>query len=343
MSPALLEVEALGVAYRGRRRERVRAVDGVSFAVARGEAVGLVGESGSGKSTIARAIMGLAPVAAGAVRFLGADITRLSFRERRGLYRHVQLVFQDPYGSLNPARTVGQALAEPVEALGRADRSATRARVLAMLERVQLPPEAADRYPHEFSGGQRQRICIGRALMLDPQLLICDEAVSALDLSVQAQILNLLRDLQAASDLSLLFISHDLDVVRHMCDRTVVLYRGRVMEVGDTSPVAAAPAHPYTQALLEAAPVPDPRRQRERRAQHAAAASAGEARQMPADDGCVFAPRCPYAVASCRAHPPALRPAEDGGLVACHRHPEWRDELVLAAPSEPRRRKAAHP
>jgi len=262
---ALLEVRDISVAYR-RGHRRIMGVDGVSLDVAAGETVGLVGESGSGKSTIARAILGLTRVERGAVRFAGEDVTHLGFRARRALYRRMQVVFQDPYGSLNPVRTVGQTLAEPLQAFGVRDRAAVRARVHAMLDRTGLPETAAERYPREFSGGQRQRIAIARALMLAPELVICDEAVSALDLSVQAQILNLLRELQATSGLSYLFISHDLDVVRHLCDRVVVLRHGRVVESGATADVTAAPADPYTRSLLDAAPLPDPRLQRQRRA-----------------------------------------------------------------------------
>ena len=261
----LLEASELVVRYRSGRRV-IAALDGVSLDVRAGETVGVVGESGSGKSTLARAILGLAPVASGRVRFMGQDVTHLGFRKRRELYRSVQLVFQDPYSSLNPSRTIGETLAEPLRAQGQRDRAAIRERVAELLERVELPAEAMERYPGDFSGGQRQRIAIVRALVLSPRLVICDEAVSALDLSVQAQILNLLRSLQFTSGLSYLLISHDLDVVRHMCDRVVVLYRGRVVESGFTAEVTRAPAHRYTAALLDAAPLPNPRMQRNRRA-----------------------------------------------------------------------------
>jgi ABC-type glutathione transport system ATPase component len=261
----LLELEDVVVRYR-RGRRTLTAVDGVSLDVAPGETVGLVGESGSGKSSIARAALGLAPVASGTVRFAGADVTHLPFKRRRELYRQVQVVFQDPYGSLNPSRTIGQTLAEPLLAHGERDRRAVRERVDGMLARVGLPADAHDRYPGAFSGGQRQRIAIIRALMVQPQLVICDEAVSALDLSVQAQILNLLKHLQRERGLSYLFISHDIDVVRHMCDRIVVLNQGKVIESGPAARVSAMPAHPYTRALLDASPVPDPARQRRRHA-----------------------------------------------------------------------------
>ena len=333
MSPAkaLLEVRGLSVHYR-RGRTTFRALDDVSFDVHPGETVGLVGESGSGKSTVARAVLGLAPIQAGSVRFDGRDITNLSFKERRALYRRMQIVFQDPYGSLNPSRTIGRTLAEPLRSYGEHDRAEVRTRVRAMLDQVHLPPAAADRYPSQFSGGQRQRIAIARALMLAPDLVICDEAVSALDLSVQAQILNLLRELQAAKGLGYLFISHDLEVVRHLCDRTIVLYKGRGMEAGPTERLLTAPAHPYTQALREAAPVPNPRLQRERRAApRAAAATVGA--PIAAEAGCPFAPRCPHVVERCRSERPELRALAGGELVACHRADEWRAAPPVPEPS----------
>lgn len=261
----LLEVGELVVRYR-RRRRTITAVGGVSLVAWSGETVGVVGESGSGKSTLARAIVGLAPVASGRVTFRGADVTYLPFGRRRELYRELQLVFQDPYSSLNPARTIGQTLTEPLVALERQDPRDARRRVRELLERVELSGDAMDRYPAEFSGGQRQRIAIVRALVLSPRLVILDEPVSALDLSVQAQILNLLRRLQSESNLSYLLISHDLDVVRHMCDRVVVLYRGKVVEAGTTADVIHSPADDYTAALLAAAPLPDPGLQRARHA-----------------------------------------------------------------------------
>ena len=226
----LLEVRELSVVFNvGRRRPELRAVDGVSFDVAPRETVALVGESGSGKTTIARAILGLVPIAHGSISLGERDITRLSYRERRRLSADLQAVFQDPYSSLNPTRTVGQSLGEALRANKSVSKSATEARVRLLLERVGLTPDAANRYPSRFSGGQRQRIAIARALMADPSLVICDEPTSALDLSVQAQVLNLLRSLQQELELSYLFISHDLAVVRHLARRIIVLYRGRVM------------------------------------------------------------------------------------------------------------------
>jgi len=323
----LLEVRDLSVSYT-RRKAVTSAVDEVTFSVLAGETVGLVGESGSGKSTIARAVLGLAPIRSGLVRFSGQDVTRADRDGRHELYRKVQLVFQDPYSSLNPSRTIGRTLAEPLEAYGERDHALVRTRVRAMLERVQLPGEAADRYPAEFSGGQRQRIAIARALMLSPQLVILDEPLSALDLSVQAQILNLLQDLQAATGLSYILISHDLEVVRHLCDRVVVLYQGRVMETGPAGRVSGQPAHPYTYTLHQASPVPDPRAQQQRRA---AAAAARLPLPAPArsGEGCNFTPRCPYAVSRCWTQRPALRPVPGAGEAACDRFPDWQREIPV--------------
>jgi peptide/nickel transport system ATP-binding protein len=244
---SLLDVRDLTVEFpRGWRRPPLRAVDDVSFSLAPRETVGLVGESGSGKTTIGRAILGLAPVAEGTIRFSGNDITNASYRHRRDLSTTLQVVFQDPYSSLNPTRTIGQTLAEVLRAHGQPPRSEVRERVRFMLQRVGLPADAAQRYPSHFSGGQRQRVAIARALMKQPQLVICDEPTSALDLSVQAQVLNLLRELQRELELSYLFISHDLAVVRHVSHRIIVLYQARIMEQGDAATVYNAPAHPLT-------------------------------------------------------------------------------------------------
>jgi ABC-type glutathione transport system ATPase component len=261
-SVPLLELHDLRVEFagRGRRDRPVTAVDGVSLRVAAGETLGLVGESGSGKSTIGNAVLGLVP-AAGQIRFAGREIGNLPPRERRELARHLQVVFQDPYGSLNPSRTIGSTLARPLRLHRGQTRQAAAERVTEVLRQVGLSPDAARRYPAYFSGGQRQRIAIARALVLEPELVICDEPTSALDLSVQAQILNLLLELQQRLGLAYLFISHDLDVVRHVSDRVAVLHRGRVVEEGPADLVTTSPSHPYTQALLAAVPVPDPRRQ----------------------------------------------------------------------------------
>jgi oligopeptide/dipeptide ABC transporter ATP-binding protein len=323
----LLDVRQLTVTFpRGRGLPPLRAVDGVSFTTAARETVGLVGESGSGKTTIGYAILGLVPVRSGTISFAGGDITHLRHRERRALSAHLQVVFQDPYSSLNPTRTVGQTLSDMLRVHGGARRADVERRVRAMLERVGLPAEAAERYPAHFSGGQRQRIAIARALMVRPRLVICDEPVSALDLSVQAQVLNLLRELQNELELSYLFIAHDLAVVRHLSHRIVVLYRGRVMEEGEAATVYTMPAHPYTRMLVDAAPLPDPELQRRRR----------EGRPRPhvgafaavSDAGCPFAARCPYAIGVCRTLRPQVDRTEAGSLVACHR---WRE---LPPPAE---------
>jgi ABC-type glutathione transport system ATPase component len=266
---SLLEVRGLRVEYRrGRGRPCRVALRDVSLTVAAGETLALVGESGSGKSTLGNAVLGLVRAAAGTIAFRGEDITDASAQRRRALTRHIQAVFQDPYGSLNPARSIGQTLAEPLRAHERVSKAAAEASVAAALKRVGLSPAAAHLYPDQFSGGQRQRIAIARALMASPELIICDEPLSALDLSVQAQVLNLLKRLQRELSVSFLFISHDLAVVRHIADRAVVLYRGQVVETGPAQQVCERPSHPYSRALMAATPLPDPVRQRERRTRH---------------------------------------------------------------------------
>ncbi|MER6992575.1 ABC transporter ATP-binding protein [Saccharopolyspora hirsuta] len=247
-----------------RGRSTFRALHGVSLSIGPGECVGLVGESGSGKSTLGKAILGLCPVTSGSIRIGGRDTTRARGAARRRLAADVQVVFQDPYGSLDPAMTVGQAVAEPLRAAG-ADREATRAAVAEMLDRVRLPADAATRYPGEFSGGQRQRIAIARALVRRPRLIICDEPVSALDLTTQAVVVDLLVDIQRETGVAYLFISHDLGVVRRICHRVSVMYGGRIVESGANGTITRSPAHPYTQRLLLASPVADPDRQAERR------------------------------------------------------------------------------
>ena len=311
---SLLDIRGLTVSYRrGRRRSPLTALDGVSLSVARGETVALVGESGSGKSTLGNVILGLVPAASGVVTFDGEDILHASAHRRRALTKDIQAVFQDPYGSLNPVRSIGQTLAEPLKAHRLASGPAA-AEIGAALERVGLTPEAAARYPGQFSGGQRQRIAIARALMTSPRLVICDEPLSSLDLSVQAQILNLLKELQRDRGVSYLLITHDLAVVPHIASRVAVLYRGRVMESGPAAQVCHDPRHPYTQALTAAVPEPDPARQRARRHMHVSAA-AGAA---PPGPGCVFAPRCPHASDECRRSAPPSFPS-GGGSVACWR------------------------
>jgi peptide/nickel transport system ATP-binding protein len=324
----LLEVSELSVTYRTRRRgQPVAAVDRVSLSVGPNETVGLVGESGSGKTTIARAVLGLTPASGGTglegtVRFEGEDITRAGRARRRELSRDLQVVFQDPYGSLSPTRTIGQTLAEPLIAHRLAGPREARSQVADMLRRVGLPADASGRFPGEFSGGQRQRVAIARALMPSPRLVICDEPVSALDLSVQAQVLNLLRGLQREYRFSYLFIAHNLAVVRHMSHRIVVLYRGRIMEQGPAAAVYERPAHPYTRALLRAVPEADPRIQTARRVATAARPAAAAAAAEPDIQGCPFAPRCPYVVADCRTTRPPLVAAPGGTEVACIRADE---------------------
>lgn len=293
----------------------VRAVDGVSFAVTRGEAFGLVGESGCGKSTAARALLRLIPPDAGRVHFAGIDVTGAHGSALQRLRRQMQIVFQDPYSSLNPRRTIGQALTEPLGVHGLARGRAARDRAIALLEEVGLPPSAYDRHPHEFSGGQRQRIGIARALSVEPELIVADEPVSALDVSVQAQVLLLLKDLQARRGLTFVFVSHDLGVVRWFCSRVAVMYLGRIVEDGPVSRVFGAPRHPYTRMLRDASPIPDPgiRGQLPRIVGEIPSAASPPA-------GCHFHPRCSRASEVCRTVYPQWRADGDGGI-ACH-HPE---------------------
>jgi len=262
---SLLSVRELSVAF-PTPRGVVQAVRDVSLEVNPGETVGLVGESGCGKSTLGKAIMRLAPIAGGTISVEGRHITTLDARALKPLRPHVQMIFQDPYSSLNPRHQVGKIIAQPLIVAGR-PRAEIRQRVAAVMAKVGLPESAAGRYPHEFSGGQRQRVGIARALVLNPKVLICDEPVSALDVSVRAQVINLLQDLQREFGVSYLFISHDLSVVEHIADRLMVMYLGRIVESGPAAEIFAAPAHPYTRALIEAAPVGDPRLARTRRRQ----------------------------------------------------------------------------
>lgn len=264
----LLDVRSLSVTYRGqgiRQSRAFRAVSDVNLRVGKGETLGLVGESGSGKTTIGRAILGLAPVSSGHIVFNGQDISHASRHERRRLAREVQVVFQDPYGSLNPAMTVGDILAEPLHVQGMTGKDA-RLRVSHLLDQVALPAGSVDRLPREFSGGQRQRVAIARSLAMRPSLIVCDEPVSALDLSTQARVLDLLVDIQEQTGVAYLFVSHDLDVVRHISHRVAVIYRGEIVEEGPAEVVTIDPSHPYTRRLLVASPISDVDQQRERRA-----------------------------------------------------------------------------
>ncbi|MCF2528857.1 ATP-binding cassette domain-containing protein [Yinghuangia soli] len=270
----LLAVDGLRVAYPGRglRRRPTEVLHGVDIALRPGETLGLVGESGSGKSTLGRAILGLAPVTAGTVAYRGRDITHAPRAQRRELAREIQVVFQDPYGSLNPAHTIGRILEEPLTAVRAMTSTAAQARIAALLDRVALPAGAVHRLPREFSGGQRQRIAIARALALDPRVIVCDEPVSALDLSTQATILDLLTEIQETTGVAYLFISHDLAVVRRLAHRVAVMYRGDIVETGTGDQITAHPEHPYTRKLLMASPVAHPARQAERRTARAALA-----------------------------------------------------------------------
>ncbi len=294
------------------------AVDRVSLEIAAGETLAIVGESGCGKSSLGRAVVGLTPLAAGRMSWRGQDIATLDPAARRDLKRHIQIIFQDPLASLDPRMTVAEAVAEPLAVfepkLSRAERSR---RVAAMLDQVELPAAIADRLPHAISGGQCQRVAIARAMILGPELLVCDEAVSALDVSVQAQIVNLLQRLQRETGLSLLFISHGLSVVRHLSRRVAVLYLGRVVETGPVAEVFAAPAHPYTKALLSAVPIPDPIAERDR---HRIILAGDPPSPAHPPSGCVFRTRCPDAIALCAEAEPTAMALPHGGRVSCHRY-----------------------
>jgi peptide/nickel transport system ATP-binding protein len=321
MSVPILEVNDLKKHFQVggglfRKRAFVYAVDGVSFTIARGETLALVGESGCGKSTVGRAILRLFDITAGQVVLDGRRIDELPAGTLRPLRRRVQVVFQDPFSSLNPRMRVRDILAEPIRNFGLASSARDLdARIAALMDKVRLPREAVGRWPHEFSGGQRQRIGIARALAAEPDLIICDEAVSALDVSVKAQIVNLLQDIQQELGLALLFISHDLAIVEHMTHRVAVMYLGKIVEIAPKRAIFAAPRHPYTKALLSAVPVPEPGAARERIILKGDVPS-----PINPPKGCRFHTRCPYAFDRCRSEEPALRPTEHGHLAACHLH-----------------------
>jgi peptide/nickel transport system ATP-binding protein len=299
----------------------VRAVDDVTLTIERGETLGLVGESGSGKTTVGRAILRLYEPTAGTIRFDGKDITHLSETELRPLRRQMQMVFQDPFASLNPRHSVGRLVGEPLRVHGLARGGSARRRVRELLEVVGLPQDAATRYPHEFSGGQRQRIGLARAIALNPDFVVADEPVSALDVSIQAQIINLLEELQREFDLTYLFIAHDLAVVRHISDRIAVMYLGIIVEISPAEELYDNPLHPYTISLLSAVPIPDPVVERQRETILLAGDLPSPANPPPA---CRFHTRCPYVQPTrCRDEAPPLRKLGDGHFAACH----WAEDI----------------
>ncbi len=315
----VLELRDLAVSFPGGksgpfgRRGKVKAVDGVSLSVAAGETLGLVGESGCGKSSLAKAAMRLVDPAAGQVLLGGTDITRLGARALRPHRRRIQMVFQDPYSSLDPRQSAGDIVGEPLLNYRLGDAAARRRRVAELFDLVGLRADQIARYPHEFSGGQRQRLGIARALALGPDILVADEPVSALDVSIQAQVINLMMDLQGRFNLGMLFVSHDLSVVRHVSRRVAIMYLGRIVEVADTASIFGRAAHPYTQALLAAAPVPDPARRRRRILLKGDLPS-----PLNPPAGCPFHTRCPVAIDRCRAERPRLGEVATGHRVACH-------------------------
>ena len=293
----------------------IRAVDDISFTVSKGETLGLVGESGCGKSTTGRAVLQLHRPTAGGVHFMGEDLTALDFRELRRVRREAQMIFQDPYASLNPRMTAGNIIGEPLRIHNLARGKARHERIHELLRLVGLDPAFADRYPHEFSGGQRQRIGIARALAVEPRFIVCDEPISALDVSIQAQIVNLLEELQDRLGLTYLFIAHDLSVVRHISDRVAVMYLGKIVESTTSGLLYARPLHPYTKALLSAVPIPDPTVERKRQR---VILTGDVPSPVNPPTGCHFHPRCPFAQELCREQEPPLLSVESNHQVACH-------------------------
>jgi len=316
---ALLEVRNLKKYFPVRRgvlsrvAAHVKAVDDVSFTIEKGETFGLVGESGCGKTTTGRAVLRLIEPDSGEIRFDGVDMLKLGSTELRGLRRDMQIIFQDPYASLNPRMTIRTIVGEPFAIHGIASGSERESRVAELLQTVGLEPSVMNRYPHEFSGGQRQRIGIARALALKPKLIVADEPVSALDVSIQSQIINLLSDLQNQFALTYLFISHAIPVIEHISTRIGVMYVGKLVEVGTSQQICSNPKHPYTQALLSAVPVPDPAAKK-----HRIILKGDVPTPINPPSGCRFHPRCPIAVDRCKTEEPLLRPVDDGRQVACH-------------------------
>lgn len=340
----LLEIEGIQKYFPGRssgliggRGTPVKAVDGVSFTVHESETLGLVGESGCGKSTTGRALAKLIEPTGGTIRFDGRDITKFSRRQMRPLRREMQIIFQDPYSSLNPRQTIGEIVGTPFKIQGEKPEGGVKSTVQGLMERVGLNPEHYNRYPHEFSGGQRQRIGIARALALRPKLIVCDEPVSALDVSVQAQVVNLLEDLQSEFGLAYVFIAHDLSVVRHISDRVAVMYLGKIMEITDRDSLYEHPMHPYTHALLSAVPIPDPKVEA-RREKILLTGDLPSPSNPPT--GCVFHTRCPKFRLQlsdserehCRTVQPVLEEKRPGQSVYCH-FPEARTDLIAGEPA----------
>jgi oligopeptide transport system ATP-binding protein len=324
-SKPVLRVQDLAISFTSvsggifhRKERQLRAVDGISFELHAGEALGVVGESGSGKSTLARAIVGLVQTTRGRVLWMGEDLTGLDEEAMRQKRKQLQIVFQDPVASLNPRMTAGDIIAEPLWTFfPNMERLQVEERTRGMMKMVGLLPNQINRYPHEFSGGQCQRIGIARSLVLNPRLLICDEPVSALDVSIQAQIINLMKSLQRKLGLALIFIAHDLSVVRYISDRVMVMYMGQAMEVSAKSALYRRPLHPYSNALLKSVAIPDPKRARVARQESWLTGDMPSPFQRP--KGCIFHNRCPFKVKRCEADVPALRRMESGDWVACHR------------------------
>jgi len=312
---SLVSIRNLKMHFAVGRGGVVKAVDGIDLEIAPGETVGLVGESGCGKSTTGRAILQLHRPTSGSVRFRGKELTSLRGNALRAMRKHMQIVFQDPYASLNPRMHVASILSEPLRIHGLAERKELIPRVVQLLESVGLSAKDLKKYPHEFSGGQRQRIGIARALAVDPEFVVCDEPISALDVSIQAQILNLMKEIQQERKLAYLFIAHDLSAVRHISDRIAVMYLGRIVEQGPAAEICARPQHPYTQALISAVPVPDPEKERQR---ERIVLEGDVPSPMNPPSGCTFHPRCPHAEERCKMEVPGETKMGEGHQVACH-------------------------